>query len=90
MSAGSGVTDQSFAGSARPQLHAGDVVTYHAEAGDTEAILLQFNGVGNASLTYGDVWPPLENVREGPDVGQWDAIPPRPPRPPIPTTGERT
>ncbi len=78
----------------RPQLHAGATVTYHAEAGDTEAILLQFNGVGNASLTYGDVW--LENVREGPAIGQWDAIPPRPPRPAVPTapttppTGDRT
>lgn len=78
----------------RRQLLAGETVTYHADAGDTEAILLRFNGVGNASLSYGDVW--LENVREGPDAGQWDAIPPRPQRPAVPTeptdptTGERT
>lgn len=56
-------------------VNAGDVVTYHHPDGDVAAILLQFNGTGNASLSYDDEW--LENVREGGEVGQWDAIPPR-------------
>ncbi len=65
----------------RRPVFAGEVVTYHTAGGDVAAILLQFNGVGNASLTYGEAgtegeeW--LENVREGPAVNQWDAIPPR-------------
>lgn len=56
-------------------VNAGDVVTYHGPNGDVEAILLQFNGAGNASLSYDDEW--LVNVREGPAEGEWDAIPPR-------------
>ena len=57
------------------QLKAGAKVTYHGDAGDRDAIILRFNGVGGANLDLGDVT--VFNAREGRNPGEWTAIPPR-------------
>ncbi len=58
------------------QLKAGVAVTYHGTAGDREAHILRFNGVGGAHLEFDDGSVAF-NAREGRNPGEWTANPPR-------------
>lgn len=58
------------------QLKAGAKVTFHGAAGDRDARILSFNGVGGAHLELDDDTRVL-HAREGRHAGEWTAIPPR-------------
>ena len=64
----------SFASDGIPQVLAGETVTYHFADGDSEAKVIRFTGIGANLDVNGTV---IYDAREGPNVGQWDAIPPR-------------